>query len=331
MDEGSVSPLETAAPAPVPAPTPAPADEAAEEAPDRSRSVLQVVGSVVAPTSLLTALLYYFGWAHAYWFFHYFGIDITLLGLTTQDYMMRSVDALFVPLTVVLSAGLFLLWANANVAPRLFSGPQAQRRRRVSAIAVGLVGVVLFMVGLAGIFVDSLVESYHLAFPLSLGSGALLVFYASRLQARPQGAAARGRMRSNALLEATVAFLLVALSMFWAATNYAASVGEGRARQFAREVVDRPEATVYSKERLLLAGRGVEEAVCADQAGGYRFRYDGLRLILRSAEQYFLLPERWSPSDGVAIVVPQSESVRLQFTAPAADRNRRSGTATLGC
>jgi Zn-dependent protease with chaperone function len=46
---------------------------------------VRIVGSIVAPTTLLTALLFYFGWSFAYWFFAYFGVDSTVLGLTTQD------------------------------------------------------------------------------------------------------------------------------------------------------------------------------------------------------------------------------------------------------
>ena len=35
----------------------------------------KILGNVVAPTTALTALLFYFGWSHAYWFFDYFGVN----------------------------------------------------------------------------------------------------------------------------------------------------------------------------------------------------------------------------------------------------------------
>lgn len=307
--------------------------QAGAEPTDRLRAVVPLIGSVVAPTTLLTALLFYFGWAHAYWFFHYFGFDISLLGLTTQDYMMRSVDALFVPLTLFLTIGSLLLWAHSAVAGRLFAGPSIQRRLRVSAIVMAVIGLVLFLVGMAGIFVRALRETYYVAFPLSLGTGAILLLYASRLQRRAESsAAARTGFGSIPLLEATGAFLLVALSLFWAATNYAAAVGGTRARQYERELKGYSEAILYSKENLHLDGPGVEAVVCQDPGAGYRFRYQGLRLMLRSSGQYFLLPEDWSPSNGAAIVVPEGDSVRLQFAAPGRVRQRPANEAgAAGC
>ena len=296
--------------------------------PERLRSLLQLVGSVVAPTTLLTALLFYFGWAHAYWFFHHFGIDISLLGLTTQDYVMRSVDALFVPLTVVLSVGALLLWGHRRVTARLFAGPDREKRLRRSAMAVAMAGLILFGVGMAGIFVRAVRETYHLALPLSLGTGTLLLFSASRLQRRSD-TSETSPMRSTAALEATAVFLLVTLSLFWAATNYAARVGGSRAREYEREFRnDQPEAILYSKERLHLKAPGVHEVSCAEPEGGYRYRYQGLRLMLRSAEQYFFLPELWSPSDGVAIIVPEGDSVRLEFAVSTiGERPRADGAA----
>src|SRR6266508_5019985 len=82
----------------------------------------KILGTVVAPTTLLTSLLFYFGWSHAYWFFDYFGVNSTLLGLTTRDYVMRSLDGLFVPMTVVACAGLLVLWGHAMLRARLVVG-----------------------------------------------------------------------------------------------------------------------------------------------------------------------------------------------------------------
>ncbi len=303
------------------------------ESPDRIRSLFQLVGSVLAPTTVLTALLFYFGWAHAYWFFRHFGLDISLLGLTTQDYLMRSVDTLFVPLTVLLSVGVLLLGAHRRVTAWLLAGPDAGRRLRSAATAAAISGLVLFGAGLAGIFVKALQSTgYHLAFPLSLGTGALLLLAASRLYRRSEGSGAvTPGMGSAPSLEAIGAFVLVALSLFWAATNYAADVGGTRAREYERTFRGEPEAILYSKERLHLQAAGVQEVSCAEPEGGYRFRYQGLRLMLRSADQYFFLPESWSRSDGVAIVLPGGDSVRVEFAVPAGAERRRAKQAAATC
>jgi hypothetical protein len=56
-----------------------------------------------------------------------------------------------------------------------------------------------------------------------------------------------------------------------------------------------------------------EELICGPREAAYRFRYEGLKLLLRAQDHYFFLPEAWSPSQGAAIVIPQSDAVRLEF------------------
>ncbi len=287
------------------------------------RSVLRAVGSIVAPTTLLTSLLYYFGFAHSASFLRYFGLDISLLGLSTQDYLIRSVDVLFVPLVVTFTVGSLILWAQGRLLDRISAAPDADRRLRLASIVLATTGLVVFVVGLTGIFVIESRARFGLQFPLCFGAGAVLIAYASRLHARSErSTTGRAGGRSTALLEVAGAFLLVSLSLFWASTNYGAAVGTSRARQFEREFRSYPEAIVYSKESLHLEAPGVTETSCAEPAGGFRFRYDGLRLMIRSAGKYFLLPEAWTRDGGVALVVPESDAVRLQFiarpsTAPA--------------
>lgn len=285
------------------------------ESPDRFRAVLQVVGSVVAPTTLLTALLYYFGRAHAYWFFQHFGVDITLVGLNSQDYVLRSIDALFVPMVLLLSLGLLILGGQAILTVRVFVGPDRTERLGTAVEICAVTGGVVFAIGLAGLLVPALKRTYHLVYPISLGTGTLLFMYALSLQRRARGSGPpAGGLRTAALLEGTAAFLLVALSLFWASTNYAADVGEARAFQYAQEFEDLPMAMLYSKEPLNLKVSSVEEAVCSELDAGYRFRYEGLRLMLRSGGHYFFLPEGWTYGRGVAIVVPERDAVRLDFS-----------------
>ena len=61
---------------------------------------------------------------------------------------------------------------------------------------------------------------------------------------------------------------------------------------------------------------------CTAQDSAYRFRYDGLDRVLQSGGQSFLLPKAWNHRDGVALVLPRSGDVRLEFC-----RGRRSGSA----
>ena len=86
-----------------------------------------------------------------------------------------------------------------------------------------------------------------------------------------------------AVVEWAGVFVLVGLSMFWAANDYSAAVGRSRARQFVAELPIYPRAVVYSERSLNLHAPGVREVRCQNQEAAYRFRYDGLKLVLQSA------------------------------------------------
>src|SRR5215472_13847652 len=106
-------------------------EQATESAPGLPPQLAKILGAVVAPTTLLAALLYYFGWSHAYWFCNYFGVNSTVLGFTTTDYLMRSVDALFVPMTVAASAALLAVWGHSVLRARLAAGSRPRALRYV--------------------------------------------------------------------------------------------------------------------------------------------------------------------------------------------------------
>jgi hypothetical protein len=96
-----------------PAPEPRPDEQAPEPLSSGLPQLVRLLGTVVAPTTLLTSLLFYFGWSHAYYFYDYFGVNSTLLGLTTRDHVQKAVDGLFIPMMVVACVGLLALWAHS--------------------------------------------------------------------------------------------------------------------------------------------------------------------------------------------------------------------------
>jgi len=308
------------------------APEAAEAAAAASLALPQltrILGTIVAPTTLLTSLLFYFGWSHAVWFFRYFGVDWTLLGLSNRDFVMRSLDGLFVPLTVVAGAGLLVLWGHALLRARLAVGA---RPRAVGVLlpAAAAAGLVLAGAGITSVFVRTWLNRYVAAAPVSLALGVLSLAYAVHLrrllaERLPAGRAARAGWA--AVAEWAAVFVLVGLSLFWAASDYSAAVGRSRARQFVAELPTYPDAVVYSNRSLSLRAPGVRELRCRDPEAAYRFRYDGLKLMLQSGDQYLFLPAAWSPRNGVAILVPRSDSLRLEFLPPSA----RGGARRAAC
>ncbi len=102
--------------------------------------------------------------------------------------------------------------------------------------------------------------------------------------------------------------------------------------QFEREFRQtHSSAILYSRDRLHLRTAGARESVCDGPESAFRFRYEGLRLILRSGDHYFFLPDAWSPSNRVAIVIPEGDSVRLQFSTSRRATGDEPGTTAVGC
>lgn len=292
-----------------------PPAQAAERTSGLPPQLAKILGAIVAPTTLLTALLYYFGWSHAYWFCNYFGVNSTVLGFTSTDYLMRSVDALFVPMTVAASAALLAVWGHSLLRARLAAGSRPRALRFILS-ATAIVGGVLVLGGFASIFTTTVLSEHLVAAPLSLGFGVLLLVYALhlwRLVAEKYESTSSSR-GWTAVVEWAVVFVLVGLSLFWAATDYSAAVGRSRAIDFVAGLPSYPNIVIYSKQSLSLHARGVREVRCKDTQAAYRFRYDGLKLVLESGDQYLFLPANWTPADGVAILLTQSSSLRLEFS-----------------
>lgn len=275
--------------------------------------LLRILGTIVAPTTLLTALLFYFGWMHAYFFFEYFGVNSTLLGLTRQDYLMRSIDGLFVPLAVVAAVGLLALWGHVLLRERLVAAA------RLLVPIVAAVGLALFAIGMWGVFARTVFEFHFAVSPLSLAGGVLLLAYASSLRFPARASV------FHAVAEWAGVFVLVGLSLFWVLTDYSSAVGTSRARRLASRLDAQPSVVVFSADGLSLQAPGVRELACEDPDAAYRFRYEGLKLVLQSDDQYLFLPQDWSRADGVAIVLPRSDDLRLEFApASASAATRRS-------
>jgi hypothetical protein len=284
----------------------------------------RIFGKVVAPTTLLTGLLFYFGWSFTYWYFHYLGVSSTLLGSTSQDYLMRSVDALFVPVTAVAVVGLVVLWARAVVPQKLSSAAAARVERQRVPVSTGL-GLVLVGVAASAVVSSQARENLFLIAPLSLVAGVLLLSYAvhsirvdRRPLRRPEG------VDVQALTEWAAVFALVGIGLFWAVSDYAAAVGTLRAKQTVALLHEEPHATLYSAHSLDLTGPGVSEVRCTGADAAYKFRYDGLVLVLQSGGHYLLLPRQWTPGTAPAAVVPESGSTRLEFAwSPPVTGGRR--------
>ena len=102
--------------------------------------------------------------------------------------------------------------------------------------------------------------------------------------------------------------------LFWATSEYAAALGRGRAERLALGLSSRPGVIAYGKEQLGLRDSGVLEETLAGAHSAFGFRHAGLRLLIRSDDKCFLLPNGWTRSTGTAIALPDVSGLRFEFT-----------------
>jgi hypothetical protein len=263
----------------------------------------------VAPATLVSALLFYFGYVSSRARYAYFGIDVDTIGLSTRDFIMRSPQALLVPLLVIALGGAVLLLGHAALQRRGVS-QRTVNGALIVAAAVLFAGLVL----LFGFPVFGDFRLYNLVTPLLIATGAALLAYAGRWRRAAQSvprdtSSERTAIRGSVLL----ALVVVATCLFWATATIAEWAGLGAAMRSAREPEEFRRVIVDTHERLYLTDGIVEEFVLDQEEGQtFRYRYRELRLLVQGSERMFLIPSRWSESNST-IVVPLDGSVRIQF------------------
>src|SRR4051794_3277672 len=107
-------PVEPARPANIEAePQPSPDTE-----PQRTsiQSLLSAVGTFGPPVTIVTALLVYFGWARSQRQAQAMGLDVSQFGYSTQDYVLRSISTLYIPLVLSAAIALACLTLHRRVA-----------------------------------------------------------------------------------------------------------------------------------------------------------------------------------------------------------------------
>ncbi|GAA1119031.1 hypothetical protein GCM10009630_16040 [Kribbella jejuensis] len=254
---------------------------------------------IVAPVTLLSALLFYFGYVSARSQYEYFGIDVDTIGLSTQDYVMRSPQPLLVPLLVItLLAVAGLLLHNA-----IHPTPLAVRRAARIAVLVLIVGVI----GLLAYPLIGGIPYYALIVPAVIGLAAAALAYLTYLRRKADPAVGPQRI--------LIALLAIATTTcaFWATATTAQYSGRGLAKSDARHLNRFPVVILDTKERLSLRSPGIEETTLRPSTGQtFNYRYRGLRLLVVGQNRLFLVPQTWTASN-TTVVLPLDDSIRVQF------------------
>ncbi|WP_426593244.1 hypothetical protein ACPPVS_16125 [Cellulomonas sp. McL0617] len=279
---------------------------------------LSTATQIAAPITLVSTLLFYFGYVYTKSQYAYFGVDVDTIGLTPRDYVMRSPQPLLVPLLVlvVLAVAAVALHGRLEVQ----AGQERAKAdgdahvRRVARRWVAGSGAVLG----AGL-VLLLAYAWWGAWPyLSLVSACLVGVGA--------GVCASALPFATRNAPGTVAglWVIVVAAAFWAVSITADWSGRGQAEQVARNldqlpavILDSPadlhlRNTVAAPEDLCWLTGAAPDPACAALIDQPRYRYRGLHLLVQGPSAMFLVPNAWSPS-ATTLMVPRTTDARLQF------------------
>jgi hypothetical protein len=289
-----------------------PTASAAKGTSDEVRKHLISLGTNV---TVITALLVYFGWKRADTQSRVLGVDESIFGMSTVDYVLRSVDALFLPIGVGAFIGLGAIWLDSRLRRRLAANrdwPALEHVTRVLAYAWLLLPLLVYGLGQLwsriGLF----------GYPLSFGVGVLLTVYAAQLRRSLAGrgsAPGPGIGWHTELMKALIGVIVV-LSLFWSITNYANYRGVSLAVELMDGIAELPSVVVYSPGRLAIDAPGVTERRVdgADaQLDAQLYRYEGLRLLDHIGDRFFLISDGFSRSHGVVVALPDDGSLRYEF------------------
>lgn len=268
---------------------------------------MKILSEVVAPTTVITALLVYIGWIRNQAYYGYFGVSQGVLKPSLQDYALRSVDVTFGAVTRLVSFGLIFLafdWGMSQIAKRS-GGHKAVRWLIVVLVMVGLVSVIvglLFILGVTPGFVPSPVVG-----AIILGAGVVLLLRFGPL--------AVGAARTAGIIATATLYATLVLALFWAATLYAQDLGQRAAQGVDADPSVLPLVTIFSDTYLDLPGSRVRASQIQVQRKLY-FRYTGISLMTYSNDRWFLITGKYG--DGYrssVVVIRDSPSIRVEIAA----------------
>lgn len=290
-------------------------NDAAAPSPDDSQAtrVVTTVAQFLAPTAVLTAILYYFGWVRTEAAARALGVDQSLLGYGTSEYVLRSAAPLIKPLGLAL-IGLVLFIVISAVARHQTDRWVAQGRLTVR----WLDGAVMILVTLAIALV--VLSSSGLENPANNTSWTpvfLLLTAAACLLAARGGASVASdvgpsmfsaSMHQHRTWLSSLAVGLITIAVFAFVMRTASLDGRGSIASMIATVDTRPTVSLTSPTWLRLESEGVEQFQTGP-ADDPLYHYEGLSLIIEANDRLFLID-----TTTLSIhIVPHSADVQMDF------------------
>jgi hypothetical protein len=269
---------------------------------------LRFAGAIAGQTTIIAALLFFFGWGELQTELGYFGINSTVANLSVDDYLLATPDLI---IEVLLPLGaIALLSMAAHRRLRNWNPRHPNYLRRGIRIGIGI-GALLCAAGLYE-YLGPGQPPYSGQFPVApvlLAAGLDLVVYLAYFayMRRPPGKPGNDRLMRA---QVSVVVALNVLLLFWTAALWSDISGVQEAEYVQSHLGNLTGVSVYSQQPLGLDGVHVTKLPGANQ---YPYRYTGLRFLLYSSGQYFLLPDSWKPGHDPVFLLRQGGSIRLEF------------------
>ncbi|GLW05987.1 hypothetical protein Misp01_11170 [Microtetraspora sp. NBRC 13810] len=266
------------------------------------------VAQVLAPTTLVTGLMIYYGYVATYAKFRYFGIALEAMDLTVQELILYGTETMWVPLATLLLLVLAFVGIHA-VHLRLIATGKWPRRVRGAGIVMMVVGLGLVIRSVVGVVVPQVARDETAGVtPLSLSVGALLIAYGGYVVMRTWS-----RPRWVTVLAVLTTVGLVMSGAVWATNSFASAFGRGVGITISRHLHEYPEAVIDTTERLkTLAAPDRMQLLPTAKGEKFKYRYRGMRLLTEAGGRLFLVPEKWTASSGT-LVLPYNADIRVHF------------------
>jgi hypothetical protein len=269
----------------------------------RAGSALRLVASIGSPIAIATGLLFYFGWVRATVQARRLGYDTAILDWSVQDYMLRSILVLFLPIMVLVAFMLLLTWLHQRLVL-----PMVDSARIATWLPRGLRGSWLLWATVAVVLSLVVAPLSSVVIPAAVTLALLCALYADLLERR-----LAGRPRTPSAAKVLI-LVLLALAVFWDVERLASVVGEGYAAQITANPRQLLAVAVYSPKSLDIQVPGVVETKLGNPDSAYRYRYDGLRLVQRSGDRYLLMSEQVDARTTRIIVLRETDTIRMEFS-----------------
>ncbi|OBF28190.1 hypothetical protein A5724_27570 [Mycobacterium sp. ACS1612] len=280
---------------------------------------LSLAALIVAPTSLITGLCYFFGLLFIRSKLQFFGVDPSTLGYTSADYAVTTIGLFFFAALRVLIVLAALVVLMVAVRHWVASGRRITLLRTIawSLATLGAVGVTVAVVWLASDYnlINWIVDNptqMQMAVTIAAGITLLATGYWTLTHT---GLSRLPKLAERTLLVLAATGLVVAL--FWVTDLYAVEQGKGHGAYASDQLWaadgDYTAVQLDTTEILDMPSNLVKTTVLPSQGPPAPpvYRYQCLRVLEAHGGHYVLVPARWSRDHGYAITVVPDATHRI--------------------